>query len=93
MLLCKYFNVEDVKKEIKKINSKKATPKGAISVKILKWDSDIIVPVLTGCFNQNIKNSPFPDELKNANISPVYKKKNTVMISQIIDQLVSKYQG
>ena len=72
----KYFNVEDVKREIINISSKKATPKGDIPVKILKWNSDIIAPALTECYNQNIKNSTFPNELKNADISPVYKKKD-----------------
>ena len=43
---------------------------------MIKWNSDIIAPVLTECCNQNIKNSAFPNELKNANISPVYKKKD-----------------
>ena len=72
----KYFNVEDVKREINNLNSKKATPKGDIPVKILKWNSDIIAPALTECYNQNIKNSTFPNELKNAGISPVFKKKD-----------------
>ena len=72
----KCFNVEDVRREIKNINSKKATPKGDIPVKILKWNSDIIAPVLTECFNQNIRNSTFFNELENADISPVYKKKD-----------------
>ena len=60
---------------INNINSKKATPKGDIPVKILKWNSDIIVPALTECFNKNIKNSTFSTELKNADIYPAYKKK------------------
>ena len=61
VFLFKYFNVEDVKREINNISSKKATPKGDIPVKILKWNFDIIA---------------FPNELKNADISPVYKKKD-----------------
>ena len=72
----KYFNVKDVKREINNLNSKKATLKGDIPVKILKWNSDIIAPALTECYNQNIKNSAFPNELKNADISPVFKKKD-----------------
>ena len=40
------------------------------------WNSDIIAPVLTECYNQNIKNSTFSNELKNADISAVYKKKD-----------------
>ena len=70
------FNVENVKKEINNISSKKATPKGDIPVKILKWNFDIISPVLTECYSQNIKNLTFLNELKNADISPVYKKKD-----------------
>ena len=55
---------------------KKATPKGSIPVKIFKWNSDIIAPVLREFYNQNIKNSTFPNELKIVNIYPVYKKKD-----------------
>ena len=47
----KYFNVEEVKREINNLNSKKATPKGDIPVKIVKWSSDIIAPALTECYN------------------------------------------
>ena len=65
-----------MKREISNISSKKATPKGDIPVKILKWNSDIIAPVLTEFYNQNIKNSTFPNELKNADIAPVYNKKD-----------------
>ena len=72
----KYFNVEDVKRETNNLNSKKATPKGDILVKILKWNFDIITPALAECYNQNIKNSTFSNELKNAEISPVFKKKD-----------------
>ena len=62
--------------EINNLNSKKATPKGNIPVKILKLNSDIITPALTECYNENIKNSTFLNELKNADISPVFKKKD-----------------
>ena len=72
----KYFNVEDVKREINNLKSKKATPKCDIPVKILKWNSDIIAPAYTECYNYNIENATFPDELKNADISPVQKKKD-----------------
>ena len=76
VLSFKYFNVEDVQREINNLNSKKATPKGDIPVKILKWNSDIIAPALRECYNQSIKNAAFPNELKNTDISYVYKKKD-----------------
>ena len=72
----KYFDVEDVKREKNCLNSKEATPKGDIPVKIFKWNSDIIAPALTEYYNQNIKNSTFPNELKNADISPVFRRKD-----------------
>ena len=72
----KYFNVADVKRDINNLNSKKATPKGGRPVKILKWNSDIIVPALTECYSQNIKNFTFSYELKNTDISPQYKKRD-----------------
>ena len=52
----KFFNIEKVKRKINNINSKKTTPKGDTPVKILKWNLDIIAPVLNQCYNQNIKN-------------------------------------
>ena len=53
-----------MKREINNINSKKETAK-------------VITPVLTGCFKQNMKNSTeWRKMLKNANISPVCKKKD-----------------
>ena len=58
------------------MNNKKRHQKGVIPVKILKWNSGIIAPVLTECYNQNIENSTFPNELKNADISPVYEQKD-----------------
>ena len=76
VFLFKYFSFEDVEREINNISSKKATSKRDIPIKILKWNSDIIAPVLTECYNQNIKNSTFPNELKNAAISPLCKKKD-----------------
>ena len=65
-----------MKREINNICCKKATPKGDIPVKFLKWNSDIIAPVLTECYNQNIKNSTFSNELRHADISSVYRKNN-----------------
>ena len=76
VFLFKYFRVYDVNREINNVNSKKVTQKGSIPVKILKWNLDIIALALTGSFNENIKNSTFPNELKNADISLVYKKKH-----------------
>ena len=51
LFLFKYFHVEDGKRKISNISSKKATPKGDIPVKILKCNSDITAPVFRECYN------------------------------------------
>ena len=73
-----YFrlNILILKWKINDINNKKATAKGDIPVKMLQWNSEVIVPVLKEYFRQNIKNSTLPNELKNADISSVHKQKN-----------------
>ena len=52
----KYSNVEDIKREINNLNSKKVTSEHDIPVQILQWNFDVIAPVLTECYYQNIKN-------------------------------------
>ena len=88
----KYFNIEDVKKEINNINSKKATPKSDLSIKILMIKCSIMPPDFTEFFNQNINNSRFFNVLKNADISPVCKTRdqNSNQRPVSILQLVSK---
>ena len=85
----KYLNVEDVKREINNINSKKETPNGDIPVKIFKWNYDIIVPVLIECY----KASKIQHSLMSWGmlIYLLYIRKKAVMISQIIGQLASAY--
>ena len=81
----KYLNVEDVKREINNINSKKETPNGDIPVKIFRWNYDIIVPVLIECY----KASKIQHSLMSWGmlIYLLYIRKEAVMISQIIGQL------
>ena len=60
--------------EINNIDSKRATPNCDIPAQIVKQNSDIIAPILTTCFNQDINNSIFLNEMKNIDTSSVYKK-------------------
>ena len=85
-----YFNVvseEDFLKEIKKLNPRKSTQSTDISIKLLKENADIFASYLCDFFNQSIENSEFPSILKNANITPVFKK-DTEALKRTIAQLV-----
>ena len=72
-----YFSVlseEDFLKEIKKVNPRKSTQSTDISIKLLKENAGIFASCLYDFFNQSIQNSEFPSILKNANITPMFKK-------------------
>ena len=49
VLSFKYFNAEDVKSDIDNIDSKKATPKDDIPVKIANCNSNKTASILTEC--------------------------------------------
>ena len=66
--------VEDIEKEIRKLNINKPTTFNNIPAKILVETSEICSPFITKIFNESILNSNFPQSLKQADITPVYKK-------------------
>ena len=65
---------EEVKKVIKSLNKKKAAISTCIPVKILVDSIDTYLPVLTDIINNSIRNGTFPDELKLAEVTPIFKK-------------------
>ena len=69
----------DIVKEIKNLNIKKAAPQDNIPVKILKLNNDIFSQYLSQIFNESIEGANFPNELKYADITPVYKKNNRII--------------
>ena len=73
------FGTEDlVRKEIMNLNDSKATPIGNIFVDFLKSTVDIHLPFITNSINLSIENGCFPEELKLAEVSPIFKKKDDV---------------
>ena len=69
-------NSELVCKLMSKMNPKKATGYDGIPNKLVKIAADEIAPPLTSLINTSMKKSVFPDRLKLAEISPVYKCKD-----------------
>ena len=70
----KKVHEEEVKPEIMNLNSKKATCQGAIPAKILKQFCDSYLPIITKIINESITEETFPNELKLAEVTPVFKK-------------------
>ena len=58
------------------MDTKKAAPQDDIPVKILKLNNDRFSQYLSHIFNESIEAVNFPNELKFADITPVYKRNN-----------------
>ena len=65
-----------MKKQVKLINPKKATTIDSIPPKILKISSDVSVDALHSLFDHMLKTGNFPENLKFADITSAFKKKN-----------------
>ena len=66
-----------VRKEILILSSKKATKNGDIPAKILKKSVDIYIKEIKFIINYCIENVIFPDDLKLADVSPIFTKEDS----------------
>ena len=64
----------EIEKEILDLNPKKATGSDAIPPKIVKDAFRVLESPITQLFNTTIEENQFPNALKYANVSPLYKK-------------------
>ena len=67
-------SVSDIEKELSNLNAKKASTFKNITPKVLKASTESCSEVLTKLFNNTILTSNFPDKLKVADVSPIFKK-------------------
>lgn len=67
-----------VTKQINKVNIKKATGKGGITLKMFKITKPAIVKPITDLLNKSIKTSEFPEKLKEAQVVQCFMKNNTL---------------
>ena len=65
---------KEILKEIVNLNTSKACQDTDVPTKILKENADIFAYFLHTNFNEFVKKSKFPSALKQANITPVFKK-------------------
>ena len=69
---------DEIKREILNLNNKKASREGDIPVNISKDATDTYLPILTKVINSSIEQNEFPNELKLADVIPIYKKKDSL---------------
>jgi len=101
-----YFNQvesDEVLREIKELDSKKNGTHGGIPSKCLKLASEESSPYLTNIWNDEVVvNSTFPNELKLADVSPIFKKNDSTLsknyrpvsvlptVSKVFERLMQK---
>ena len=73
-LLC--FQKEDILKAIKSLSSNKTSPTEDIPIKISKGSIHIYSEKLSSIFNECLINGKFPNTLKRADVTPIFKKEN-----------------
>ena len=66
---------DEIEREIVTLNNKKAARERDISVNISKDTIDTYLPILTKVINSSIEQNKLPNELKLADVLPIYKKK------------------
>ena len=71
-----FFAVDQkqIEKEILSLDVNKASQNSDIPIKVTKGNTDIFSNFLCDSFNNSIKLSTFPEILKHAGITPLYKK-------------------
>ena len=67
-------SIENIKNGISELNPSKATTFKSIPPKLLKSESEIVSEPLQIIFNNSVEHSSFPDELKFADVSSLFKK-------------------
>ena len=68
-------SLSDIEKELRSLNPNKAYTFKNVPPKILKESRKCCSDILQKLFNNTLSNKEFPDELKLADVTPIYKKK------------------
>ena len=68
------ITVNGVSKQLSKLNPGKAAGPDNLTSRILKELHSEVAPMLSDIFNSSLREGKVPDDWRNANVSPVYKK-------------------
>ena len=85
------FNIEDIKKDIIKLDKNKASQNSDIPIKIITENLGIFVDFLCTNINSSFKSSSFPSCLKMADVTPLYKRGKKDLGQLVFFQYSQKY--
>ena len=72
---------QDVLTAIKQLNNSKSRGIDNISIKMVKLSGNIIAPILRAIFNRSLSTGYYPQQWKEAIVTPVFKKGDTFCIN------------
>ena len=72
-----FVTKETILNELHKLNPKKACQKSDLPVRVIKENVDIVCNFVYNNFNNSVFSSNFPSYLKNADRTPISKKKDS----------------
>ena len=77
-----FVNKEKILNELCKLNPKKVCQESDIPEKVIKENLDIVSNLVYNNFSSTLFSSNFPLYLKNANITPIFKKKDRTNVEE-----------
>ena len=69
------ITIEEVKKEIRKLDPKKSPGFDDVTAKYLQISEELFATPLCRIFNMSMSSGIYPDKLKIAKVIPIYKKR------------------
>ena len=73
-IFLKDIELDEIIDEITCLNIKKSMGCDEIPPKIIKWAAQLFAPILQKIFTKCINSGHYPDSMKVAKVSPIYKK-------------------
>ena len=84
----KEVSKDDVRKEMRNLNSKKLSSYGSNPVSILKQFVNAYLPYLTDATNYSLRESTFTEEIKHSEVIPVNKKLDPLKKEKLSGKIV-----
>lgn len=69
--------IAEVLGQVDSLDTKKASPIGSIPAKVIKDNVDIVASYLLDLFNKSVDRNSFPDEMKDGDVSALFKNSDS----------------
>ena len=73
----KRASIAEVLGQVDSLDTKKASPIGSIPAKVIKDNVDIVASYLLDLFNKSVDRNSFPDEMKDGDVSALFKNSDS----------------